>query len=138
MHENDPRRIAPGAFHSNQILSQEPALHGHIQCRRDGQGDEGVGDHEASVVDQRIHLRAVKHAEARDLRGHIDAVDGDAAEVVDREPSGTAQDRTRKNAPAFPPEEARQPQAYAPSKMSWRVPKAKPASSPLPSPQRTA
>ena len=110
MHENDPRRGAPGVLCSDQILSHKPPLHGHIQCRRDGQGHQGAGQHIAAVVDQGINLRAVKHAEAGDLRGHIDAVDGDAAEVVDQEPSRTAQDRARKNAPAPAPEEARQAQ----------------------------
>ncbi len=94
---------------SGEVLAQNVSLEGHVQHPGNHQGQNRVGQHVGSVVHQGVDAGAGE-GHAQQLRGGDDPIDGDAADVVDREPAGAAHHGPREDAPAPPLEEARQPQ----------------------------
>ena len=76
---------------SFQVVAGEIFFQGHEQQSGNGHGDDQIGQHVCSVIDQRVNVGIGEGAQALHLCGDQDAVQGDAAEIMDSETAQAAQ-----------------------------------------------
>lgn len=67
------------------VLAGKILFQGDVQHRCNGQSQQHIGEHIAAVVHQRVQVGIVEGAEARDIFGLVDPVNGDAADEMDQE-----------------------------------------------------